>query len=105
MLNSINKKLQYSLIFTILLILVTSCTQNSKQQNATDLNHQEVTIFNTEKRMLHSEIVNDDFELYISLPNSYAKTDTNNPVLFNLDANLCFGITDNVVYILSTLNK
>ncbi len=105
MIKSINKTLQLTLIFTILLILSTTCTQNSKQQNVEDEKNPEVTLFNTEKRILHSEIINDDFEIYISLPYRYAYTDTTYPVLFNLDANISFGITDNVVHILSTLNK
>jgi predicted alpha/beta superfamily hydrolase len=65
----------------------------------------EVTLFNTEKHTLRSEIVNDDFEIFVSLPYTYAYTDTTYPVLFNLDANLGFGITDNVAHILSTLNR
>ena len=97
---------QLSFILSFLFILLlTNCSQNSKQQNVTDLTQTEVSLFNTEKRMFHSEIMNFDFQIYISLPYSYAYTDTTYPVLFNLDANISFGITDNVVHILSTLNK
>lgn len=105
MIKSIKKTLQLALVFTILLFFSTTCTQNSEQQNVEDEKNSEVTLFNTEKRILHSEIINDDFEIYISLPYRYAYTDTTYPVLFNLDANISFGITDNVVHILSTLNK
>ena len=100
MFNYSNKTLQAFLILFILLILTSTCTQKSnKQQNP------QVTLFNSEKRMLHSEIIDENFEIYISLPYSYANTDTTYPVFFNLDANMCFGITDNVVHVLSTLNK
>ncbi len=105
MLNSINKTLLTCLVFTIILIISTTCTQNSNQQNASDLKRPEVTLLNTEKRALHSKIVGQDFELYISLPYGYSNSDITYPVLFNLDANLGFGITDNVVHILSTLNR
>ncbi|MCJ7553342.1 MAG: alpha/beta hydrolase-fold protein [Ignavibacteriaceae bacterium] len=105
MFRSNRKTLQNLLIITILLILDITCVQNSEQQNIKDQKNTEVTLFNTEKRILHSEIINDDFEIYISLPYRYIYTDTTYPVLFNLDANIGFGITDNVVHILSTLNK
>lgn len=96
---------QISFILSIpLIFLLYNCSQKS-EQNDTALTCPEVTLFNTEKRIFHSEIINDDFEIYISLPYSYAKTDTIFPVFFNLDANISFGITDNVVHILSTLNK
>lgn len=99
------KTLANFLIFIIIIILTATCTQNSEQQNVEDQKINEVALFNTEKRNLHSKIINDNFEIYISLPYQYAFTDTNYPVLFNLDANMGFGITDNVVHILSTLNK
>lgn len=87
------------------LIFLTTCSRISEQNNVVDKTSNEVTLFNTEKILLHSEIINDDFEIYISLPYKYASTDTIYPVLFNLDANISFGITENVVHILSTLNK
>lgn len=105
MIKSIKKALKLSLIFTILLFLSTTCTQNPEQQNAEEKKNPEVTLFNTEKRILHSEIINDDFEIYISLPYGYAYTDTTYPVLFSLDANVKFGLISNVVNNLGTLTK
>jgi len=103
--KSIKYPLQLSLIFTILLFLLTTCIQNSEKQIIEDEKKPEVTLFNTEKRILHSEIINDDFEIYISLPNSYANTDTTYPVLFSLDANVKFGLISNVVNNLGTLSR
>ncbi len=100
MVNYLNKTLQTSLILFALLILTSTCTQKSNKQK-----NPQVRVFNSEKRKLHSEIINENFEIYVSLPYSYASTDTTYPVFFNLDANMCFGITDNVVHVLSTLNK
>ncbi len=38
--------------------------------------HPEVTLERTETKVLHSDIVGQDYELIISLPYSYAKSDT-----------------------------
>ena len=103
--KSIKYPLQLSLIFTILLFLLTTCIQNPEKQIIKDEKPPEVTLFNTEKRILHSEIINDDFEIYISLPYMYANTDTTYPVLYCLDANVKFGLISNVVNNLGTLTK
>ena len=100
-----NKKFLLPFLILMLFILTSTCKQDAKQKSYKTSKAKKVTLFNTEKRILHSEIINDDFEIYISLPYLYAATDTTYPVLFNLDANVNFGITDNVVHILSTLNK
>ena len=105
MIKSIKQTLQLSLIFTILLFLSTTCTQNSEQPTVEDQKNAEVTLFNTEKRILHSEIINDDFEIYVSLPYKYSNTDTTYPVLFCLDANVKFGLISNVVNNLGALTK
>lgn len=96
-------------IFMVLIIifLFSSKTnaQDPLQQNGTDSQYPEVTLFSTEKRTIHSDIVNQNFDIYISLPYTYSHSKTTYPVLFNLDANMSFGITENVVHVLSTLNK
>ena len=47
-------------------IFLTTCSRISEQNNVVDKTSNEVTLFNTEKKLLHSEIINDDFEIYIS---------------------------------------
>ena len=85
--------MQTCLILT-LIFLSTSCTQNP-----------EVPLISTEKRILHSKIVKQDFEIYISLPYKYYSSDTTYPVLFSLDANVKFGLMSNVVNNLGMLTK
>lgn len=65
----------------------------------------EVAIWGTEARKFHSTIIDQDFDLSISLPLGYSQSDTTYPVLFALDANIGFGITSNIVRMLSTLHK
>lgn len=61
-------------------------------------NHPNVVLERTEIRELHSDIVGQDYELYISLPRSYATEDTSYPVIFLLDPYRAFsmvkGFTD-----------
>jgi len=60
--------------------------------------HSEISLERTEIRVLHSDNVGQDYELFISLPYSYAKSDTNYPVIFLLDPYRAFsmvkGFTD-----------
>ena len=45
----------------------------------------EYSFENTEVRILHSKIVRQDYEILISLPDSYFEKDTVYPVIFLLD--------------------
>ena len=94
-----------SLILIFLLFLYTSCTQNSEELNSSNEKYSEVSLISTEKRMLHSKIVEQDFEIYISLPYKYFMSDTTYPVLYSLDANVKFGLMSNVVNNLGTLTR
>ena len=68
MFDSIKIIMQTSLILIYLLFLYTSCTQNSEELNSSNEKYSEVSLISTEKRTLHSKIVDQDFEIYISLP-------------------------------------
>ena len=64
----------------------------------TNENHPGITLERTEILILHSDIVGQDYELYISLPHSYSEGDTSYPVLILLDPYRAFsmvkGFTD-----------
>ena len=49
-------------------------------------------LINTEQRELQSTIVDQEFEIYVSLPDNYAGSDTTYPVLYMTDANTHFGL-------------
>ena len=104
MIASIKIIIQTSLILTFSLISIINC-QDLNQENLTDLSYPEVPLISTEKRMLHSKIVNQDFEIFISLPYKYFMSDTTYPVLYSLDANVKFGMMSNVVNNLGTLTR
>jgi predicted alpha/beta superfamily hydrolase len=53
-------------------------------------------------RELHSNIINQDFQLYIKLPWRYDRSDTSYPVLFSLDANRSFPLYSTMSLIYET---
>jgi len=89
----------------ILIFLLSSCTNNSDERISTKEKYPEVSILSTEKRIFHSEIINDDFEIYVSLPYKYLMSDTTYPVLYCLDANIKFSSISSVANNLGTLTK
>jgi predicted alpha/beta superfamily hydrolase len=102
--SSIKVIIQTCLISTFL-FLSTSCTQNSEELNSSKEKYSEVSLMSTEKRKLHSKIVKQNFEIYISLPYTYYTSDIVYPVLFSLDANVKFGMMSNVVNNLGLLTR
>lgn len=106
--------LEFGSVFVILILLLfapyTVRAQDSENQPSGNQEFPEATIWGTETRIFHSNIIDQDFELSISLPSGYSRSDTFigqpfYPVLYALDANIGFGITSNIVRILSTLHK
>jgi predicted alpha/beta superfamily hydrolase len=54
--------------------------------------HEQVTIPDTELRILSSTNVNQEFSIFIALPHSYTKSEQSYPVVYVLDANFLFGM-------------
>jgi predicted alpha/beta superfamily hydrolase len=63
-------------------------------------NYPQVTLPGTETRRYHSEIIDQEFELYVSFPYKYFENDKHYPVIFCLDANRGYGVVNNTVSIL-----
>src|SRR3972149_481480 len=63
-------------------------------------------LFRTETKVLHSNIIGEDFEIYISFPVDYFQNDTTfYPVLYCTDGNYSFNLVSNIVNILSFPRK
>ncbi len=60
----------------------------------------QVTIPRTEVRMLSSSNVDQEYQIYVALPFSYADSDEIYPVLYVLDANALFGMVTETVRLL-----
>jgi predicted alpha/beta superfamily hydrolase len=84
-------KTKFVLALLILIFSVTFAQEQSKS-----------LLHRTEIKEIHSKIINDDFEIHISLPVDYYRSDTTHyPVLFSTDANQYFGMLSDLVYQLS----
>ena len=64
----------------------------------------QVTISNTELHALNSSIVNQEFSIFVALPDTYAKGGKAYPVLYMVDANADFGIVTGTLRSLTFLN-
>jgi hypothetical protein len=63
-------------------------------------------LFRTETKILHSNILGEDLEIYISFPADYFQNDSiSYPVLYCADANRNFNLISNIVNILSFPEK
>jgi uncharacterized protein len=54
-------------------------------------------LFNTEERILHSDLVGQDYQIGIWLPFSYAQTDKKYPVLYVTDGDFAFGLATGLI--------
>ena len=55
-----------------------------------------VNLYNTQVKVFHSQIIDDDFYLYISLPDDYDRSDKKYPVLYLLDGDVAFGMAASI---------
>ncbi|UII20468.1 alpha/beta hydrolase [Fulvivirga ligni] len=59
---------------------------------AQQANYPPAAMVNSQQRQLTSKVNQQEYELYISLPDGYAESDTTYPVLYITDANTYFGM-------------
>jgi len=64
-------------------------------QNVTDATGIE-NIYNTQVKIFQSKIIEDEFYLFISLPDDYNKSDKKYPVLYLLDGDVAFGMATSI---------
>jgi predicted alpha/beta superfamily hydrolase len=74
--------------------------QSDTQIDSAKTEFPKVSIPYTELRTLHSEVMDQDFDLYIKLPWSYSGTDMTYPVLYALDANRTFPMVANISHMM-----
>lgn len=60
-----------------------------------------VQMANTQQFTLHSTAVNDDFEIMVGLPFGYSQSDSRYKVLYVLDANVTFGMVNDIQTLMS----
>jgi len=67
----------------------------SYAQEVTDAAGKE-NLYNTQVKVFHSQIIADDFYLYVSLPDDYDQSDKKYPVLYLLDGDVTFGMATSI---------
>lgn len=90
------------LIYLFLVVCITrACSTDSSRTDQPGHQQKEPQLFRAETSILHSDIVNNDFEIQVSLPAEYMDNDSTYPVLFCTDANENFGLVSGIAAILS----
>lgn len=64
-------------------------------QNTTEP-EEEINLYNTRLKKLHSSIIDDEFNIYISLPDDYENSEKKYPVLYLLDADIAYGMATSI---------
>jgi predicted alpha/beta superfamily hydrolase len=77
------------IVFSFILIRVVPAQGISDAKDKTNL-------YNTQVKVFHSSIIDDDFYIYISLPDGYDETVKKYPVLYILDGDISFGMAASI---------
>ena len=81
-----------------LIIFITAAfigCSNGFAQDVTDAAGKD-NLYNTQVKNFHSQIIDDDFYMYISLPDDYDKSDKKYPVMYLLDGDVAFGMAASI---------
>ncbi|MBT8379950.1 MAG: hypothetical protein KJN64_12055 [Ignavibacteria bacterium] len=70
------------------------CLSASAQQNVSSEN--DFNLYNTQVKLINSQIVEDTFHIYISLPDGYDAAEKSYPVLYVLDGDISYGIAASI---------
>ena len=92
--------LSFSFLIMLSCIIYSGRTQDISKNTPGEKTFPEVTIPRTELRMLHSAVINRDFEIYIKLPYSYYTGKSIYPVVYFTDGNRSFPLVENTSFIL-----
>ncbi|HDS06382.1 MAG TPA: alpha/beta hydrolase [Bacteroides sp.] len=79
------KKIAFCQLIAFTVLFMTTSLLVAQSSSPSETNHQ-VTLERTEIRTLHSEIIDQDYELFISLPSSYHSGEKHYPLIIGLDA-------------------
>jgi len=77
------------LFFMVTLTLFSICTF-AQSEIKNDKKFSKIVPNYTELRIIHSNIIEDDYYLYVKLPNNYQETNKSYPVIYLLDGDIAF---------------
>lgn len=82
-------RLTLIVVITFILVKVVPAQEISDAEDRNNL-------YNIQVKVFHSAIIDDDFFIYISLPDGYAESVKKYPVLYLLDADVSFGMAASI---------
>jgi len=85
--------------FTMIIMLTVSLSAQDKISTI------ETNLYNSKTIQFHSTIVNDDYQLLVSLPDSYDESEKKYPVIFVLDGDVAFGMATSIARYLQVGNS
>jgi predicted alpha/beta superfamily hydrolase len=101
MLYQIN--IRFFAIISIMLITILQIHAQTRQD--IQKKNPEVRIKNSEFFTISSSYTNDEYEIYVSLPLGYEKSDTTYPAVYCLDGDVGFGMTTDICRLLQIRNE
>ena len=87
------------LIFMLVILLTVKLSAQDK------ISTTETNLYNSKTIQFHSTIVNDDYQLLVSLPDSYDESEKKYPVIFVLDGDVAFGMATSIARYLQVGNS
>ncbi len=87
------------IVCIVIFLLMTSLFSSAKGDISTI--NEPVTIPNTEIKLLHSQVADRDYRLFIALPPDYKKSDKHYSVLYLIDPQITFGTVTDYVRLMS----
>jgi enterochelin esterase-like enzyme len=79
-----------NLLFLMVTLTLFSICTFAQSENKNDKKFSKIVPNYTELRIIHSNIIEDDYYLYVKLPNNYQETNKAYPVIYLLDGDIAF---------------
>ena len=91
------KAINYKELIFIPVFFFLSLSISAQPENILKENYSEIVPNHTELKIIHSKIIDDDFYLYIKLPNDYKESSKTYPVIYLLDGDIAFTMAWSIV--------
>ena len=91
------KAINYKEQIFVLAFFILSISLSAQSENLGNGKYSEIIPNHTELQIIHSKIIDDDFYLYIKLPNDYKESSKTYPVIYLLDGDIAFTMAWSIV--------
>jgi len=91
------KAINHKELIFVLTFFILSISISAQPENLGNGKYSEIIPNHTELQIIHSKIIDDDFYLYIKLPNDYKGSSKTYPVIYLLDGDIAFTMAWSIV--------